>query len=167
MSCPFHSNEPVRVNLFDRFSELALLLPYHDITILIFGNAVHKLFEASKQSSVGSSPLRQSIAKKGPVFEYTAPQDLGSGNVKVHLYRGSAVWDQSTLATIRETQPALAPNALVALNAGLASYREWWDVIFITHRDRIPFAVTEYAEQSLEFAVQIHVGDARKSHRCS
>ncbi len=48
----------------------------------------------------------------------------------------------------QQTPPA--PDALVACNAGLASYREWFPVIYDVHAQHIPFATTEYAEQSAE-----------------
>lgn len=152
----------VELNFLPLLSELALLLPFHDITILVWGNAVQKLFDASRESGLGASPLKQSIAKKGPVFEYAAPEELGAGTVKVLLHRASALWNEAELDNIRRNQPELVPDVLVALDAGLASYREWWEVIFVTHRDNIPFAVTEYAEQSLEFALNTHIPAARR-----
>ncbi|GJE94315.1 zinc finger MYND domain-containing protein [Phanerochaete sordida] len=152
----------VELNFLPLFSELALLLPYHDITIVVFGHGVQKLFDAAKDSGLGSSPLKQSIAKKGPVFEYAAPEALGGGTVAVHLHRASPLWNEEQLFRLKHSQPELAPDALVALDAGLASYREWWEVIFVAHRDNIPFAVTEYAEQSLEFALETHIPAARR-----
>lgn len=43
-----------------------------------------------------------------------------------------------------------APDAIVARNAGLSSYPEWIPVVRAAHLLEIPFAVTEYAEQSAE-----------------
>lgn len=42
------------------------------------------------------------------------------------------------------------PDAIIALNAGLGSYKEWVPVIQAAHLASLPFAVTEYAEQSCE-----------------
>ena len=73
---------------------------------------MQKLFDASKESGLGASPLKQSIAKKGPVFEYTAPEELGAGTVKVLLHRVSALWNEAELDNIRRNHPELAPDAL-------------------------------------------------------
>lgn len=53
------------------------------------------------------------------------------------------------------------PDVLIALDAGLGSYKSWFEVIHIAHSVDIPFAVTEYLQQSLEYTVKFLV---RVSH---
>lgn len=77
-----------------------------------------------------------------PVYRYAAPDSLGGGAVTVRLYGEDKTW-------IPDADGDL-PDALVACNAGLGSYPEWVPVIRIAHYFKIPFAVTEYAEQSAE-----------------
>ena len=85
----------------------------------------------------------RSLATKSPVFSYTAPPECGSGTVSIHFNSES---DGNWSATNNNLR-----DALVACNAGLASYRsEWFPVIQAAHMKRIPFATTEYAEQSAE-----------------
>lgn len=51
------------------------------------------------------------------------------------------------------TDSQVKPDALLALNAGLVSYRQWWPLFQVANLVGIPFAVTEYTEQSLEHVV--------------
>ncbi|KDR71612.1 hypothetical protein GALMADRAFT_74898 [Galerina marginata CBS 339.88] len=132
----------VELNYLPLFSEIALLLPYHDIKLVLFGGAVARLVKEA-QTSPGS------LASKSPVFTYQSPPECGSGAISVYLHSASANW------SARGNYPALEmygsrPDALVACNAGLASYREWTEVIQAVHVERIPFATTEYIEQSVE-----------------
>ncbi|KAJ7723546.1 hypothetical protein B0H16DRAFT_1737173 [Mycena metata] len=46
-------------------------------------------------------------------------------------------------------------SAIVAPNAGLASYPEWFPVILHVHQEEIPFGTTEYAEQSAETQLEL------------
>lgn len=117
-----------------RFSELALLLPYHDIKLVLFGGAVFKLVQEAKK-------VPGALAAKSPVFSYTAPQECGSGAITIYLNSASETWPAADTAR---------PDALVACNAGLASYHEWFPVIYAVHAQNIPFSTTEYAEQSAE-----------------
>ncbi|KDR82444.1 hypothetical protein GALMADRAFT_824344 [Galerina marginata CBS 339.88] len=135
----------VELNYLPLFSELALLLPYHDIKLVVFGAPVIKLLKEAKNSP-------GCLATKSPVFTYKAPPECGSGAVSVYLHSASANW--STLGSDSAlTAHGGRPDALVACNAGLASYREWFHVVQEAHLKRIPFATTEYAEQSAEHQV--------------
>ena len=120
----------------NRFSELALLLPYHDIDLVFFGGAVKALVDAARRKP-------GALAAQSPVHSYTAPAALGSGRVTVQLHGGSKTWP------VPENDDDL-PDALVACNAGLGSYPEWVPVVRAAHLAEVPFAVTEYAEQSAE-----------------
>ncbi|KAJ7057961.1 hypothetical protein C8F01DRAFT_302934 [Mycena amicta] len=129
----------VELNYLPLFAELALLLPYHDIRLVVFGTGPQTLVAAAKAKP---SSLVAKSSLKTPVFEYTAPEECGASTIAIHLYGQSPSWSPD--ADVR------APDALVACNAGLLSYREWFPVIQQAHLRNIPFAVTEYAEQSAE-----------------
>lgn len=129
----------VELNYLPLFGELALLLPHHDIRLTIFGSGVYTLMEKAKakpDSVAGRSSL------SSPVFEYRAPPECGSGKISIHLYGESRVWSLEA--------DGGAPDALVACNAGLTSYKEWIPVVVTAHQHDIPFAITEYSELSAE-----------------
>ena len=67
--------------------------------------------------------------------------------MEVYLHGASANWSPSILNGSEYGGP---PDGIIAFNAGLGSYREWIPVIQAVHRAAIPFAVTEYTEQSCE-----------------
>lgn len=118
----------------------------------MFGPSVAKLMEAAVAEGVDDSPLRRSVEGNIPIFKYDAPDDLGSGSIQIMLHP-FATWDQAELEHLKSDHPDRLPDALVALNAGLASYSSWLGVIGTAYERNIPFGVTEYAEQSLEHAV--------------
>jgi hypothetical protein len=124
-----------RPTLVHRMAELALLLPYHDIKLVMFGVAVQNLVEASWRTP-------NAVANQSPVYAYRAPDACGAGAITVHLHGATATWAPDTSYGI--------PDVLVACNAGLGSYHEWMPVIRAAHMLDIPFGVTEYAEQSAE-----------------
>ncbi len=119
---------------YHRFSELALLLPHHDIKLVLFGAAVTRLMNAAKKHP-------RSLMNGSPVFSYTAPPECGFGTISIFLNSGAENWSPAT---------DNIPDALIGCNAGLGSYPEWLHVIQTAHLQRIPFATTEYAEQSAE-----------------
>ncbi len=82
-----------------------------------------------------------SLANKSPVFTYMAPPDCGHGAISIYLNSAGENWSATTNDV---------PDALIGCNAGLGSYPEWLPVIQEAHLRRIPFATTEYAEQSAE-----------------
>ncbi|KAH8102056.1 hypothetical protein BXZ70DRAFT_890805 [Cristinia sonorae] len=130
----------VELNYLPLFSELALLLPYHDIKLVMFGYSVHKLWQESRKHP------KSLVAKSSPttpIFTYKAPVECGSGSIEVFLQGESPTWSPTD-------SPFGRPDALVACNAGLGSYPDWVPVIIAAHVLEIPFATTEYAEQSAE-----------------
>ena len=127
--------------VFYSFAELALLLPYHDIKLVGFGSSVHKLVEEAKQTKPTSLAAKTNLTT--PVFTYRAPDECGGGTLSIHLDGSSKTWS-------RPSSQKDAPDAIVACNAGLGSYPEWYPVIQAAHIMDIPFGVTEYAEQSAE-----------------
>jgi hypothetical protein len=105
----------VELNCIPLFGGLSLLLPGYHLEITFFGHSVLKL------TSQAEKKHKDSLAgREGPIFEYKAPESLGSGSVAVTLYRDQALW---TLG-LRNTK---TPDVLVALNAGLSAYQNEWD----------------------------------------
>ncbi|KAI0036075.1 hypothetical protein K488DRAFT_36038, partial [Vararia minispora EC-137] len=127
----------VELNFLPIFSELALLLPHHDITLVLFGPSVHYLLHPRPPPS--SSPLLTSLA---PAFTYTSPAALGSSLLTIHLRGAAPHWSQADISSI----PGQEPDALVACNAGIAAYGAWRGAVAAARDRRIPFAVTEYTE---------------------
>ncbi|KAJ7624603.1 hypothetical protein FB45DRAFT_923799 [Roridomyces roridus] len=78
---------------------------------------------------------------------YTSPTRCGAGPVRVFLDSKSEYYRPS-----RNTSEH--PDALVALNAGLGSFRSWMPVIVLAAEFSIPFAVTDYSESC---AVQLRL----------
>lgn len=117
-----------------RFSELALLLPYHNIKLILFGTAVARLVKEAKK-------FPGCLANRSPVFSYMSPPECGSGTVAIYLNSDTENW------SARDND---LPDALLACNAGLGSSHEWLPIVQAAHLHHIPFATTEYAEQSAE-----------------
>ena len=133
----------------------------------MWGYGVHKLVQESKKQGVAGSPVRDAAGKHGLVFEYQAPEDLGAGAVSVYLKGEAQTWGRADLDKMLATggnHPHPSPDVIIALNAGLGSYRSWYEVISIAHGVDIPFAVTEYLQQSLEFTVKYVVRDCFCEH---
>ncbi|KAF7789265.1 hypothetical protein EIP86_000206 [Pleurotus ostreatoroseus] len=137
----------VELNYLPLFSELALLLPHHDIQLIMFGNGVKNLLTEAKKkpNSVAAAALK---TPPEPVYTYTAPEESGSAKLAVYLDATSDKWSPSSLTKYGGPHPF--PDALVAPNAGLGSYPAWHPVVVWTLTHKVPFAVTEYAEQSCE-----------------
>ncbi|GJE89312.1 zinc finger MYND domain-containing protein [Phanerochaete sordida] len=145
----------VELNYLPIFAELALLLPYHDITLVLFGHGIKTLTDAAARAqTVPGSPLQRTLVNGSPIFEYAAPRALGSGTLTVLLHTANALWTHRGMQALQHTAPELYPDALLALDAGLGTYTAWQEVLHVAHGVRIPFAVTEYLEQSLEWAVR-------------
>lgn len=107
-----------------RFSELALLLPNTDLTLVFFGKAVANLVTRARKESPGSLATRETI------WEYKSPQKTGGGSLKIRLDSDHGIW---TRATISDSMgPGNLPDALVGLNAGVASYSDWMEPVLIS-----------------------------------
>lgn len=120
----------------------------------MWGQSVDTLIKEAKTKGEAQSPLRKSLRHHTPIYEYTAPHELGNGSIKILLHQTGSVWNKDAIQEIHVNHPELLPDAIVALNAGLGAYQSWQEVIFIATRLNIPFGVTEYAEQSLEMVTQ-------------
>ncbi|KAJ7639138.1 hypothetical protein FB45DRAFT_421647 [Roridomyces roridus] len=137
----------VELNFLPLFAELALLLPYTDISLIMFGPAVHKIVSEAKESHPKSLAAR--VSPTSPVFSYTAPEASGAGQIQIFLHGSDPHWMPADADAALSSYSGV-PSALIAPNAGLSSYPAWRPVIVYAHQMQIPFATTEYAEQSCE-----------------
>ncbi|KAF9243942.1 PAXNEB protein-domain-containing protein [Melanogaster broomeanus] len=128
------------LNMLPLFSELALLLPYTDIRLTFFGFAVHNIVQQARKKSIAAKAKRNE-----PVYAYTSPATMGGSTLSIYLHGEHENWDPRFMSTSDDI-----PDAIVALNAGLLSYKAWAYVIIFCHMENKPFGVTEYAEQSAE-----------------
>jgi hypothetical protein len=129
-----------------RFSEIALLLPHHDITLVFFGPGVHHIVAEGKKKT---KSIAGQASLEAPIFSYTAPLESGSGSIKIYLHGSNDNWEYEAAKQHGDGHV----DALIALNGGLASYKEWLMPIRMACLYSIPFASTEYAEQSAEHQV--------------
>ncbi|KAF9065209.1 hypothetical protein BDP27DRAFT_1298363 [Rhodocollybia butyracea] len=129
----------VELNFVPLFSELALLLPFHDIQMTLVGPGAQQLLDKAKNHP-SSIAIKCFSSPPSPIFTYSAPPECGSSTISIYLST-STMWEPATLPT---------PDALIACNAGLISYRGWSLVISTALFMRLPFASTEYMEQSAE-----------------
>ena len=117
------------------FGELALLLPNTDIDIIAFGQYPYDRARAAKPSS---------LAAQEYVYEYRAPEQCGSGSIRIQLYKTSPIWDPLDILARK-----MVPDVLIALNAGMSTYETWAPVFLTSRALSIPFAVTEFTRLSL------------------
>ncbi|KAJ6452511.1 hypothetical protein C8R45DRAFT_1065289 [Mycena sanguinolenta] len=143
------------LNYLPLFSELALLLPNTHINLTVFSPAAHDLLEHAKKRYP-----RSIAAREGPVWEYTAPRPTGGGSIAISLYHApplppntrqlplrpfKGMWERSVIMLAPKD-----PDALVAPNAGILAYSPWYEVVSCATMANIPFACTDYAQQSAQ-----------------
>ncbi|KAK0440765.1 hypothetical protein EV421DRAFT_762322 [Armillaria borealis] len=121
------------------FGELALLLPNTDLEITFISQEALMCTRFALMDGIVDSICPCA-------FEYTAPESLGSGTVRILLEGRASLYDPLS-DPLFTSDP---PDAIVALNAGLVAYpRQWYNVYIGALTKQIPFAITEYCEQSL------------------
>jgi hypothetical protein len=92
-------------HLFDySFGELALLLPNTDIDILMFGKCPYDIACQAKPHS---------LAAQKYAYEYRAPDQCGSGSIRIQLYKTSPIWDPMDILPQQ-----MIPDVMIGLNAG-------------------------------------------------
>ncbi|KAF5384280.1 hypothetical protein D9615_003256 [Tricholomella constricta] len=126
------------------FGELALLLPNTDLDLVIFGPGVANLLEKA-------TAYPSCLASRPFVYTYRAPKASGAGTIRIELSRAGAFYDGTNISALRREKP----DALLALNAGLATYAEWRPVVLASRALGIPFAVTDYSEASLRSDIRL------------
>ena len=118
------------------FGELALLLPHTDIDMVVFGASAYKL---------GQEAAASSLAARQYAYEFRAPEQCGSGSIRIQLYKESAMWEPIDVLW----REKMVPDVLIGLNAGVSSFRAWWPVFTVSRALSIPFAVTDYSRSFL------------------
>jgi hypothetical protein len=117
-----------------RFSELALLLPNTDITMVIFGQAVFDLVRVAKKEKLGS------LATRDIVWSYNAPKKSGGGSIEIKLHSHQASWTRETVL-INQNKP----DAMIGCNAGIFSYAGWEDPVVFSHMYVLPPRLSKQA----------------------
>ncbi|EIM81032.1 uncharacterized protein STEHIDRAFT_67171 [Stereum hirsutum FP-91666 SS1] len=132
------------LNFLPLFSELALLLPEIHIEFTVFGKPAYDLVKTARISHPSS------LATKDVVWSYTAPKRTGGGSINIRLYSSEEYWTRTVLGV--ERGPIKIPDAIIATNADLTTHESWPEAQCSAAGFNIPFAATEYAEQSLVLA---------------
>jgi hypothetical protein len=117
------------------FGELALLLPNMEIDMVVFGASAYKLSQNAEPSS---------IAAREYAYEFRAPEQCGSGSIRIQLHKDSAIWDPIDIVSRK-----MIPDVVIGLNTGISSFKTWWPVYSASRALSIPFAVTEYSRMFL------------------
>lgn len=145
------------INLPDHsFGELALLFPNTDIDIVMFGSSAHNVTLRAKPSA---------IAAQKYAYEFRAPEQCGSGSIRIQLYKESAIWDPIDILSRK-----MIPDVLIGLNAGISTFATWHPVFSTSRALSIPFAITEFGRLSLaedRFYFKEFVEEARADMRLS
>ncbi|KAJ7675649.1 hypothetical protein DFH06DRAFT_1466480 [Mycena polygramma] len=136
----------VELNFIPIFAEIALLLPQHDVDLILFGPCVYYLGREGVKSEHQSSLIGRSAHDSHvPIFTYDAPDACGSGSLRVLAHTATKDWSISGMATYGPK-----PDAIVACNAGLFTYDGSLEVVLAALAHKIPFAVTDYQQYMLE-----------------
>ncbi|KAF7373122.1 hypothetical protein MSAN_00520000 [Mycena sanguinolenta] len=128
------------LNYLPLFSELALLLPNTHINLTIFSPATHSLLEHAKQRYP-----RSIAAREGAIWGVHRP-----ATHRRRLHRNIALSRPPNTAGCPSVAAATVQGSLVALNAGILSYSTWYEVVSCATMGNIPFACTDYAQQSVQ-----------------
>jgi hypothetical protein len=134
--------------------ELALLFPNTDIDMVMFGASAYNLTRQAKPSA---------IAAQKYAYEYRAPEQCGSGSIRIQLYKESEIWDPEDIISRK-----MMPDVLIGLNAGMSTFGTWRPVFLASRVDSIPFAITEFTRMSLaedRFTFQSFVEEGRAKMR--
>lgn len=126
-----------------RYGELALLLPNTDLEVIFFGPGVTAILQRAKGKP-------HCLARAKNPYEYTAPVVSGGGTVKISLSDEGPFW-----GVHRHRSRYPTPDALIACNAGLGAYANWYDVTLASITRDIPFAITDYREISLQINAKL------------
>ncbi|KAJ7628352.1 hypothetical protein FB45DRAFT_918091, partial [Roridomyces roridus] len=99
------------------FGELALLFPNTDLDLVMYGPSVETAVKRAIKDG-------RTQSRRPCVFEYTSPTSCGGGTLRVILDSTSEYYRPSC-------QPSEHPDAIVALNTGVAALRAWRHVIYL------------------------------------
>ncbi|KAJ7176407.1 hypothetical protein C8R43DRAFT_1198094 [Mycena crocata] len=128
----------VELNFISLFSQLALLLPYIDIELVFFSQAVHTIVSKAKASH--SKSLAAQALPSSPIYSYTAPEESDSGEIRIFLNGSADYWN---LADADPSPSAYGKPASGPTPRGTQS-------MYTRTRWKSLFGVTGYAEQLCE-----------------
>lgn len=114
-----------------RFGELALLFPYTDLQLILFGEHVVKTFETSKGRCIARLPF---------AYVYKAPESAGGGKIQITL-------ETKCPDYVPKANDAF-PDAILCLS-GDRIY-SWPPLAYEAAQFNIPFAVTSFSELLLD-----------------
>ncbi|KAJ3046642.1 hypothetical protein HK097_000670 [Rhizophlyctis rosea] len=126
------------------FAELLFLLPHHNINITMIGPTAFKL----RQSLREMETAKPALLTKYPLFTYTHPT-TPSRKINIHIDTTTEFYQNHP--TFTNPSPSTHPSIVCALNAGLSTYPTWPEILTHCLTQQIPFACTEYCEQSVEY----------------
>lgn len=122
---------------------MALLLPYHDIKLVLFGPDVYSLVTRARKYHPNSLAAKSS--PQHPIFTYVAPKECGGTRIDIYLEGSASFWHPATV------KPRFGfPDGILAFNAALGAGANWEPVVKAAHADKIPFATTQYTELGSE-----------------
>ncbi|KZT33034.1 hypothetical protein SISSUDRAFT_445453 [Sistotremastrum suecicum HHB10207 ss-3] len=129
------------LDLLPVFGELALLFPFTDLHLVLFGDAVFNLVRSARKGS---------LARKACIYSYTAPESVGSGTVQLTLHSKNPHYDPHIFTE--------RPDAIIGLNAGVTTYPEWSPIILHAFKKDIPLAVTDDLHVALDECDRVILG---------
>ncbi|KAJ3029186.1 hypothetical protein HDV00_009707 [Rhizophlyctis rosea] len=133
------------LDILPLFAELLFLLPHTTISITMIGPTGYAL--GRKLAAIKSKEdKRAALLSKDPVFTYTHPTNP-ERTLTIHIDTTHETYQSHPSFT----SPQNTPTILLALNAGLSTYPTWPPILKHTLVYNIPFACTEYCEQSVEY----------------
>lgn len=127
------------LNQIPLFGELAYLMPGIDLELTFVSPATKAICDEA--SSIPTSLIHQDKT----VLHVQAPAQCGNGRVRVHL--------NSEVEYFNHPEGFhKVPDAVVGLNAGLATYPQWYGTMYMMLTYKIPFSFSECAKLSLRYA---------------
>ena len=136
----------IELNFIPLFAELSYLMPGIDLELVMVSPAVNSICTKAKQPKYSNSIIRKS-SSSGAVLDATAPDANGGGRVRVVLQEGSDYFHQIPFKPFTPR-----PDAVLALNAGLASYECWKPTLDKLLRWKIPFVATDQTKVTQRYA---------------
>ncbi|GJE89323.1 hypothetical protein PsYK624_054220 [Phanerochaete sordida] len=145
-----HPRIDVELNDLPIFAELAPLLSYHPLTLVLFGSGIKSTLDAAAHvKAVPGLSLQRVLAGGSPILDYTVPRPFGSaGALRVLLHTATATWTQRALDVLNSATSEFYPDALLALNAGLRSYHARPEMLHVPCNAHILCVAKEMSRRS-------------------
>jgi hypothetical protein len=103
--------------------------------MIAFGKYLYERAREAKPSA---------LAAREYVYEYRAPEQCGSGSVRIQFYKTSPIWDPIDILSRK-----MIPDVLIGLNSGMTTYQTWIPVFLTSRALSVPFAITEFTRVTL------------------